>query len=56
MQNIEELLNGIKAFIEEEPNEGEEEKLKTLEDYMMDIALLTDAEDPEKKMMEIMFR
>ncbi len=47
-ENIEELLNGIKEFTEQEETEDSEEKLKTLEEYMQDIALLTDAEDPEK--------
>jgi DNA helicase-2/ATP-dependent DNA helicase PcrA len=46
IENIEELLNGIKEFSEEA--EGEEVTLKTLEDYMKDIALLTDADDPDK--------
>jgi DNA helicase-2/ATP-dependent DNA helicase PcrA len=46
IQNLEELLNGIKEFAEQE--EGEEEKLLSLEEYMKDIALLTDAEDPNK--------
>ena len=45
IENIEELLNGIKEFTEEE---SEETKLKTLEEYMQNIALLTDSEDPDK--------
>jgi len=49
VENIEELLNGIKEFSEREEEEGAEEKLKTLEEYMKDIALLTDAEDPDKR-------
>ena len=39
---------GVK-FSEREEEEGAEEKLKTLEEYMKDIALLTDAEDPDKR-------
>ena len=45
IENIEELLNGIKEFTEEE---SEETKLKTLQEYMQNIALLTDSEDPDK--------
>jgi len=45
IENIEELLNGIKEFTEEE---SEEPKLKTLQEYMQNIALLTDSEDPDK--------
>jgi len=48
IENIEELLNGIKEFSEQEEENSEETKLKTLENYMQDIALLTDAEDPDK--------
>ncbi|MFN5415922.1 MAG: ATP-dependent helicase [Flavobacteriia bacterium] len=40
-QNIEELLNGVKAFSENQ--EGDE--AKTLSDFMIDVALLTDADN-----------
>ncbi|TNE53679.1 MAG: ATP-dependent DNA helicase [Bacteroidetes bacterium] len=44
-QNVEELLSGIKAFAES-IEEGEDQK--TLSDFMLDVALLTDA-DQEKE-------
>ena len=46
-QNIEELLGGIQEFV----NSSEDEGVKTLADFMMDVALLTDAdqENPEEK-------
>jgi DNA helicase-2/ATP-dependent DNA helicase PcrA len=47
-ENIEELLNGIKEFTEQEETENTENSIKTLEEYMQDISLLTDAEDPGK--------
>ncbi|MGV3631392.1 MAG: ATP-dependent helicase [Bacteroidota bacterium] len=40
-QNIEELLNGVQAF-SENANDGE---IKTLSDFMIDVALLTDADN-----------
>lgn len=46
-QNVEELLNGIKEFCESE-EENAKEPQKLLAEYMQDIALLTDAEDPDK--------
>lgn len=53
-ENIQELLNGLKEFVEEKPGEDEvveeEEELKTLDKFTEDIALLTDADkdnDPE---------
>lgn len=44
--NIQELLNAIKEFAEQEPEEGEivEEGSKTLSAFCADIALLTDAD------------
>jgi DNA helicase-2/ATP-dependent DNA helicase PcrA len=48
IQNLEELMNGIKGFAEEEQEEDEVEKSRTLEAFMQDIALLTDSEDPGK--------
>ncbi len=39
-QNIEELLAGIQEFV----NTSEEEEMKTLADFLMDVALLTDAD------------
>jgi DNA helicase-2/ATP-dependent DNA helicase PcrA len=57
-ENIQELLNGIKEFTEKEivddiVPEGEDvpviaEKAKTLDVYMQDIALLTDADNDDK--------
>jgi len=53
VENIEELLNGIKQFSEKgaEENEGDLELQGTLEEFMQDIALLTnqDNEDEEDK-------
>jgi len=52
-ENIQELLNGLKEFVEERPGEDEvvdETELKTLDQFAADIALLTDADtknDPE---------
>jgi DNA helicase-2/ATP-dependent DNA helicase PcrA len=45
-ENIQELLNAIKDFAEQEPEEGEvvEEGSKTLAAFCADIALLTDAD------------
>ena len=40
-QNVEELLNGIKSF--SEINEGDQ--IKNLSDFMIDVALLTDADN-----------
>lgn len=46
-ENIQELLNGIKEFTES----GTEEEDRSLSDFLIDVALLTDAdsEDPENK-------
>ncbi len=49
-ENVQELLNGLKEFVEEKPGEDEvvdEDELKTLDKFTADIALLTDA-DKEK--------
>jgi DNA helicase-2/ATP-dependent DNA helicase PcrA len=46
-ENIQELLNGLKEFVEEKPGEDEiveEDELKTLDKFTADIALLTDAD------------
>ncbi len=40
-QNIEELLSGIKAFVEGQP----ENESKALSEFMLDVALLTDADE-----------
>lgn len=40
-QNIEELLNGIQAF----SNQQEDNEIKSLSDFMIDVALLTDADN-----------
>lgn len=53
VENIEEILNGIKEFSEKgaEANEGDLEHQGSLEDFMADVALLTnvDNEDEEDK-------
>ncbi|MCP4909441.1 MAG: UvrD-helicase domain-containing protein [Bacteroidetes bacterium] len=58
VENIEELLNGIKEFTEKaiEKSEGDMSVHKTLDEFMEDVALLTDAdsdddEDRDKVMM-----
>jgi DNA helicase-2/ATP-dependent DNA helicase PcrA len=46
-ENIQELLNGLKEFVEEKPGEGEvivENQVKSLDKFTADIALLTDAD------------
>jgi DNA helicase-2/ATP-dependent DNA helicase PcrA len=46
-ENIQELLNGLKEFVEETPGEDEvvdENQIKTLDTFTADIALLTDAD------------
>lgn len=48
IENIEELLNGIKEFCEVEETSEEEPKVRLLEEFMQDISLLTDSEDPDK--------
>jgi DNA helicase II / ATP-dependent DNA helicase PcrA len=54
VENIEELLNGIKAFSEDMPLVGEETELtvRSLDVYLQDISLLTDNDreddDPDK--------
>jgi DNA helicase-2/ATP-dependent DNA helicase PcrA len=44
-QNIEELLAGIQEFV----NTSEEEEMKTLADFLMDVALLTDADSDKSE-------
>ncbi len=46
-ENIEELLNGIKAFTEND-DYYEEEGVRTLSDFVQSIALLTDADKEQK--------
>jgi len=54
-ENIQELLNGLKEFVEDVPSEDEvvtEPEPKTLDKFTADIALLTDADkdnDPENR-------
>jgi DNA helicase II / ATP-dependent DNA helicase PcrA len=55
LDNIQELLNAIREFTEKEPdlpaengNGSSQKKLLTLEEFMQDIALLTDADTDEK--------
>ena len=47
VENIEELLNGIKEFTEKaiEKSEGDLSIIKTLDEFMADVALLTDADN-----------
>lgn len=45
-ENIEELMSGIKEFVESNDNINDGEK--TLDQYMQDIALLTDADEKDK--------
>ncbi len=49
VENLEELLNGIKEFSEAEQEEGLEEAptLRTLDLYLQDISLLTDADEKD---------
>lgn len=48
-ENMQELLNGIKEFTVDEPVEGEVNFLpRTLDNYMQDIALLTDADKDDE--------
>ncbi|MES2587638.1 MAG: UvrD-helicase domain-containing protein [Bacteroidota bacterium] len=52
-QNIEELLNGVQAF----SDEANEDELRTLSSFMMDVALLTDADnskDEDKNKVSLM--
>ncbi|MCE3295268.1 MAG: ATP-dependent helicase [Crocinitomicaceae bacterium] len=44
-QNIEELLSGVQAFSEN----NREDELKTLSDFMIDVALLTDADNDKEE-------
>jgi DNA helicase-2/ATP-dependent DNA helicase PcrA len=54
VENIEELLNGIKEFSETEPEPGDEEDnaIRSLDKYLQNVSLLTDADkkddDPNK--------
>ena len=51
-ENIEELLNGIREFTTEEPEpeqNPENPKTRFLDDYMQDIALLTDADKDDEQ-------
>lgn len=49
VENIEELLNGIKEFTEKaiEKSEGDMSIIKTLNEFMEDVALLTDADNDD---------
>ncbi len=49
-ENIEELLNGIKEFTESEEKQLEEveNQVRSLDMFMMDVALLTDADEDDK--------
>lgn len=44
-QNIEELLAGIQEFV----NSNEEDEMKTLADFLLDVALLTDADSDKNE-------
>ena len=43
-ENLQELLNGVKDFVDQENEKPKEEQNKTLSAYLEDIALLTDAD------------
>ncbi|MCB9188946.1 MAG: UvrD-helicase domain-containing protein [Flavobacteriales bacterium] len=45
-ENIQELLNGIQEFTN---NESSEEKIATLSDFLIDVALLTDADNEDEE-------
>jgi DNA helicase II / ATP-dependent DNA helicase PcrA len=47
-ENVLELLNGIQEFVETEPESEDEVTERTLDVYMQDIALLTDADEDDK--------
>lgn len=47
-ENVLELLNGIQEFIDTESESEDEVQVRTLEVFMQDIALLTDADEDEK--------
>ena len=46
-QNIEELLAGIQEFV----NSSEDDEVKTLADFMLEVALLTDADQDKPEEM-----
>lgn len=50
VENIEELLNAIKEFVEKgaEQNEGDLARQGTLDEFMQDVALLTDADKDDE--------
>ncbi len=49
-ENVEELLNGLKEFSEEESDEVDaDNSIRTLGEFMQDIALYTDADDKNKE-------
>ena len=47
-ENVQELLNGIKEFVDAEVESEDEVTDKTLDIYIRDIALLTDADEDDK--------
>jgi len=49
-ENLQELLNGIKEFVEDTPGEDEvvEDNAKTLDRFVADVALLTDADSDKE--------
>jgi DNA helicase-2/ATP-dependent DNA helicase PcrA len=48
-ENMEELLAGIKEFSETESDEEGASEIRTLDEFMLDIALYTDADDKKKE-------
>lgn len=49
-ENLEELLNGLKEFSESESDEvGADNNIRSLEEFMQDVALYTDADDKNKE-------
>ncbi|MCB0820079.1 MAG: UvrD-helicase domain-containing protein [Bacteroidetes bacterium] len=48
-ENIQALLNGIQEFVETKPESEDEVQERTLDVYVRDIALLTDADEDDEK-------
>ncbi len=47
-ENIEELLSGLKDFVTSNPDDDQQPAMRTLDEFMQDIALLTDVDVQEK--------
>lgn len=48
MQNVEELLNSVKIYIEQRRDEGDTDEQITLPEYLANVALLTDMDQEEE--------